>query len=98
MSRWRDRLESLDFTDTRRVLFHTGGWPDTTRFPDSIPVMEPDLPDWLADRGVRLIGVDLPSVDPLTRRRWTFTMRWAGAGSRLWKGSGWSGCRPGGTS
>ena len=27
--------------------------------------MEPALPDWLADRGVRLIGVDLPSVDPL---------------------------------
>ena len=27
--------------------------------------MEPGLPDWLADRGVRLIGVDLPSVDPL---------------------------------
>jgi arylformamidase len=63
--RWRDRLEGLDFTDTRRVLFHTGGWPDTGRFPDSIPVMEPDLPDWLAERGVWLIGVDLPSVDPL---------------------------------
>jgi arylformamidase len=65
VARWRDRLDGLDFTDTPRVLFHTGGWPDTTRFPDSIPVMEPELPDWLADRGVRLIGVDLPSVDPL---------------------------------
>ena len=47
------------------MLFHTGGWPDTSRFPDAIPVMEADLPVWLADRGVRLIGVDLPSVDPL---------------------------------
>jgi arylformamidase len=65
ISRWRDRLEGLDLTDTPRVLFHTGGWPDTSRFPETIPVMEPDLPDWLADRGVRLIGVDLPSVDPL---------------------------------
>ena len=65
VSRWRDRLDGLDFTDTPRVLFHTGGWPDTTRFPESIPVMEPELPDWLADRGVRLIGVDLPTVDPL---------------------------------
>jgi arylformamidase len=63
--RWRDRLEGLDFTDTPRVLFHTGGWPDTTRFPESIPVMEPELPDWLADHGIRLTGVDLPSVDPL---------------------------------
>jgi arylformamidase len=64
-SRWQDRLAHLDFSETPRVLFHTGGWPDTTRFPETIPVMEPTLPDWLADRGVRLIGVDLPSVDLL---------------------------------
>jgi arylformamidase len=62
---WRGRLEGLDFAQTPRVLFHTGGWPDTSRFPETIPVMEADLPDWLADRGVMLIGVDLPSVDPL---------------------------------
>jgi arylformamidase len=64
-SRWRDRLTSLDLSDTPRILFRTGGWPDTLRFPASIPVMELDLPAWLGDRGVRLIGVDLPSVDPL---------------------------------
>jgi len=63
--RWRDRLANLDFSKTPRILFRTGGWPDTSRFPESIPVMEPDLPGWLASRGVRLIGVDLPSVDPL---------------------------------
>jgi len=63
--RWRSRLEELDFTDTPRVLFRTGGWPDTTRFPDRIPVMEPELPAWLAEQGVVLIGVDLPSVDEL---------------------------------
>ena len=62
---WRAHLSGLDFTETPRVLFHTGGWPDTTTFPGAIPVMEPDLPDWLADRGVKLIGVDLPSVDDL---------------------------------
>jgi arylformamidase len=62
---WRQQVAGLDFTNTPRVLFHTDGWPDTARFPDAIPVMEPELPDWLADRGVRLIGVDLPSVDPL---------------------------------
>jgi len=62
---WRDSLVDLDFTKTPRVLFRTDGWPDTTRFPDRVPVMEPELPDWLADRGVVLVGVDLPSVDPL---------------------------------
>jgi arylformamidase len=63
--RWRDRLTDLDFADTPRVLFRTGGWPDTAHFPDRVPVMEPDLPDWLGERGVVLVGVDLPSVDPL---------------------------------
>jgi len=63
--RWRDRLADLNFAETPRILFRTGGWPDTSRFPDRVPVMEPALPDWLADRGVVLVGVDLPSVDPL---------------------------------
>jgi arylformamidase len=62
---WRECLAGLDFAETPRVLFHTGGWPDTTTFPATIPVMEAELPDWLADRGVTLIGVDLPSVDEL---------------------------------
>ena len=65
IANWRTRLEKHDLAATPRVLFRTAGWPDTTRFPESIPVMEPDLPDWVADRGVRLIGVDLPSVDAL---------------------------------
>lgn len=62
-SRWRDRLAGIDLAGSPRVLFQTGGWPDSGRFPESIPAMEPDLPDWLADRGVRLVGVDVPSVD-----------------------------------
>ncbi len=62
---WRKALESLDFSIVPRVLFRTGGWPEGSPFPQSIPVMEPDLPAWLAERGVKLIGLDLPSVDPL---------------------------------
>jgi arylformamidase len=62
---WRARLEGLDLHQTPRVLFRTGGWLDTSRFPDRIPVMEADLPDWLGRRGVVLVGVDLPSVDAL---------------------------------
>jgi arylformamidase len=63
--RWRERLKALDLSETPRVLFRTGGWPDSQRFPEQIPVMERDLPDWLGERGVVLIGVDLPSVDEL---------------------------------
>src|SRR5262249_32211628 len=53
--RWRDRLNGLGFERTSRVLFRTGGWRDTSRFPEQIPVMEPDLPHWLAARGVVLV-------------------------------------------
>lgn len=48
-----------------RLLFKTGGWPDTERFPDAIPTMSAAAAAWFAANGVRLIGVDLPSVDPL---------------------------------
>src|SRR5439155_997395 len=65
LDRWGERVKPLDLTHTPRVLFRTGGWPDTGRFPERIPVMDADLPDWLGERGVVLIGVDLPSVDPL---------------------------------
>ena len=63
--RWVERLKSLDWQRTPRVLFRTGGWPDSAFFPESIPTMEKELPAWLGERGVVLIGVDAPSVDPL---------------------------------
>jgi arylformamidase len=65
LEHWRGRLQGLDFRHTPRVLFRTGGWPDTQRFPERIPVMEADLPEWLGRQGVCLLGVDLPSVDAL---------------------------------
>ena len=62
---WQPRLVGLDFAAAPRLLFRTGGWPDTARFPDAVTVMEPTLPGWLAARGVVLVGVDVPSVDAL---------------------------------
>jgi arylformamidase len=73
---WLSRLSKLDAAHTSvsqpgtfyrllRVLFRTGGWPDTNRFPDAIPAMTPEAADALGSLGVKLIGVDLPSVDPL---------------------------------
>ena len=56
-------FEAVDFSDTPRVLVKTGGWPDATRFPDEVPVLAPDVPARLAQRGVVLFGVDVPSVD-----------------------------------
>ncbi|MBI1321942.1 arylformamidase [bacterium] len=65
LDRWLPAVESLDLSLAPRVLFRTGGWPEGSPFPEAIPVMEPELPGWLAERGVKLIGLDVPSVDPL---------------------------------
>jgi arylformamidase len=62
----RADLGGIDLAGTPRVLFRTDAWLDTTRFPDAIPVMEADVPEFLAGRGVILVGVDVPSVDELT--------------------------------
>ncbi len=51
--------------DAPRLLFKTGGWPDSMRFPASIPTIRPEHAAELAARGMTLFGVDLPSVDPL---------------------------------
>ena len=51
--------------ETSRLLLKTGVWPDNTVFPSKIPVLAYDVPEWLKDRGVTLLGMDLPSVDPI---------------------------------
>ena len=62
---WGRRLRELDVRKTPRILFRTDSWPDPGQFPDRIPVMARDLPDWLGQRGAMLVGLDLPSVDAL---------------------------------
>lgn len=46
-----------------RVLIRTGTYPDSTCFNEDFAALEPELIDALASQGVRLIGVDTPSVD-----------------------------------
>ena len=61
-------LAGLDLSRTPRLLLKTGGWPDHERFPEEIPVMDEDVPSWLGQMGVRLIGLDVPSVDHLSSK------------------------------
>jgi arylformamidase len=51
--------------ETRRVLLKTNCFPDPTRFPDWAPVLEAEAIAWLSDLHVVLLGVDVPSVDPI---------------------------------
>ena len=55
--------------DAPRLLLKTGIWKDSKVFPDRIPVIAPDVPEWLRTRKVKLIGLDLPSVDPIDAKQ-----------------------------
>ena len=46
-----------------RVLFATGTYPDNNSWNADFVALQPDFVDWLADHGVKLVGVDTPSVD-----------------------------------
>lgn len=46
-----------------RVLFATGTFPDPTRFNEDFAALEPALVAELHRRGIRLAGIDTPSVD-----------------------------------
>lgn len=49
--------------DQPRILLRTNTYPDPTRFSTDFAALDPTLVDYLASRGVRLIGIDTPSVD-----------------------------------
>ena len=46
-----------------RILFATGSYPDPERFSTDFSAFSTELLEHLADRGVRLVGIDTPSVD-----------------------------------
>ena len=52
-----------------RVLFATGTYPDPHRFDEAFAALAPDLIEHLAGLGVRLVGIDTPSVDPFDSKR-----------------------------
>jgi arylformamidase len=53
-----------DVIETPRVLFKTGTFPDPDRFDEDFASLSPALVDWLHRSGVRLVGIDTPSIDP----------------------------------
>jgi arylformamidase len=59
-------LSPAEIAATPRILFRTDVWLDRDTFPTVWPLLAPGVPQWLAEHGVRLIGLDLPSVDSLT--------------------------------
>lgn len=58
-------VSDAEIAATPRILFRTDTWTDPDTFPSRWPLLDPTLPAWLAKRGVKLIGLDVPSVDEL---------------------------------
>ncbi|ARI75965.1 arylformamidase [Halobacillus mangrovi] len=61
-------LQSFQFNGVTKVLFRTKSWEDRKQFPQSYTVIGEDVAEFLYDKGIDLIGVDTPSVDPETSK------------------------------
>ncbi len=60
-----DDLNEIDLDGCKRVLFRTLAWGNPDEFPEKIPHIEPNLAPFLGSKGIKLIGLDVPSVDPI---------------------------------
>lgn len=58
-------LAEHDLDGVSRLLVKTGSWPKGGAFPEEFSFLSPDAASFLGERGVVLVGLDSPSVDPL---------------------------------
>ena len=58
-----------DLRATGRLLLKSGVWRDPKVFPDPIPTLAPGVPAWLQSLGVKLLGLDVPSVDEIDAKQ-----------------------------
>lgn len=58
-----DTLQQFELGGVTRVLLRTALPNNPRRFPDKMPDLDPSVAYYLQQKGVKLIGVDMPSVD-----------------------------------
>jgi arylformamidase len=63
-----DVLEMFQIDGIQRLLIRTSLPNNPKRFPEVIPFLDPTIGPYLAEKGVILLGVDMPSVDPITSK------------------------------
>lgn len=56
-------LREFDLNGASRVLLHTSLPNNPKRFPNEFPDLDPSIAPFLNEKGVKLLGVDMPSVD-----------------------------------
>ena len=86
---------SEEIAETSRLLIKTNRWSDSTVFPKQIPVIAADVPLWLQKNGVKLLGLDLPSVDEIDSKSLQNRHALAGAGIAIIESLDLSGVGPG---
>ncbi|MDF2630948.1 MAG: arylformamidase [Symbiobacteriaceae bacterium] len=59
-------VQRLDLAGVERLLVRTGSYPDYTRFNPNFTAFAAEAIAYLAEMGVRLIGTDAHSMDPMT--------------------------------
>lgn len=57
-------VDGFDLTNPGRILFKTESVRDRRIFPERFTAISPELAALLAEKGVLLVGMDTPSVDP----------------------------------
>lgn len=57
-------VEGIDLESPRRLLFRTESLGDRRTFAERFSALSPELAALLAERGLLLVGLDTPSVDP----------------------------------
>lgn len=61
----KSELEAFSLNGVRRLLIKTNSWKNDNAFPKRIPHIEKDVAEFLKENGIKLLGIDVPSVDPL---------------------------------
>lgn len=60
-----EHLRSINFREVKRVLFKFNKEVEIESFPVSVPIIHPEIAPFLKEKGIVLVGVDIPSVDAL---------------------------------
>lgn len=91
----KNELFNFDLEGVTRLLIRTDVWLNYREFPESIPCIEPNIAKYLSEIGVRLFGLDLPSVDPLDSKELSTHHELAKYGVHILEGLVLNGISPG---
>ncbi|WP_010097266.1 arylformamidase [Ornithinibacillus scapharcae] len=61
-------LQKINLDGIERLLLKSSLPNNPMVFPENLPLLEPDIAKYLAEKGIRLLGIDMPSVDPITSK------------------------------